>query len=151
MNARYPLGLLAVSLWLLGGCGHTEMRYVLSDEAKKLSAEAQEQLAASLEEVFGTPAEPLVAAPVVQLVKTNATGLAAGAKDYRLLCMHCHGLTGDGSGPTAGPKERPWLNPRPRDYRPGKFKFTSTVDGAKPSREDLLRTIRNGIAGTSMP
>ena len=41
--------------------------------------------------------------------------------------------------------------PKPRDYRPGIFKFTSTTYGAKPLREDLIRTVKRGIRGTSMP
>ena len=43
------------------------------------------------------------------------------------------------------------LNPRPRDYRPGIFKFTSTPYGSKPRKTDLLRTVRRGVTGTSMP
>jgi mono/diheme cytochrome c family protein len=31
------------------------------------------------------------------------------------------------------------------------FKFTSTTYGSKPLREDLIRTLRRGIMGTSMP
>lgn len=65
---------------------------------------------------------------------------------YRRHCLHCHGVTGAGNGPTAE-----FLYPRPRDYRPGKFKFTSTPNGAKPTRDDLRRTIRDGLHGTSMP
>jgi mono/diheme cytochrome c family protein len=65
---------------------------------------------------------------------------------YRLHCLHCHGVSGAGNGPTAD-----FLYPRPRDYRPGKFKFTSTPNGAKPVRDDLRRTIRDGLHGTSMP
>jgi mono/diheme cytochrome c family protein len=43
------------------------------------------------------------------------------------------------------------MYPRPRDYRRGIFKFTSTPYGAKPRREDLVRTVRSGVKGTSMP
>ncbi len=50
------------------------------------------------------------------------------------------------TGPTA-----PFLYPLPRDYRKGIFKFTSTASGAKPQRDDLRRTIKNGLHGTSMP
>jgi mono/diheme cytochrome c family protein len=49
-------------------------------------------------------------------------------------------------GPTA-----PYVYPVPRDYRPGKFKFTSTGYGLKPSRLDLTRSIADGLDGTSMP
>ena len=65
---------------------------------------------------------------------------------YRQHCLHCHGITGDGAGPTAE-----FLYPRPRDYRKGVFKFTSTTTGAKPTRLDLRKTLLNGLAGTSMP
>jgi mono/diheme cytochrome c family protein len=71
---------------------------------------------------------------------------------YRRHCLHCHGLTGDGHGPTA-----PWVNPHPRDYRAGKFKFMSVMGGTlgdkarKPTRADLIRTLKQGIEGTSMP
>jgi len=65
---------------------------------------------------------------------------------YRKHCLHCHGVSGAGDGPTST-----FLYPRPRDYRKGIFKFTSTATGAKPSREDLRKTIRYGLHGTSMP
>ncbi len=65
---------------------------------------------------------------------------------YRRHCLHCHGVSGAGDGPTSV-----FLYPRPRDYRLGLFKFTSTATGAKPTRDDLRRTIMDGIHGTSMP
>ncbi|MGE3817808.1 MAG: cytochrome c [Isosphaeraceae bacterium] len=65
---------------------------------------------------------------------------------YREHCLHCHGVSGAGDGPTA-----PFLYPRPRDYRKGLFKFTSTPTGAKPTRADLRKTIAQGLHGTSMP
>jgi mono/diheme cytochrome c family protein len=65
---------------------------------------------------------------------------------YRLHCLHCHGVSGAGDGPTA-----PFLYPRPRDYRKGVFKFTSTPIGVKPTRQDLRKTIMYGLHGTSMP
>jgi mono/diheme cytochrome c family protein len=43
------------------------------------------------------------------------------------------------------------LSPYPRDFRLGKYKFKSTAQGNKPTKEDLAKTIRNGIPGTSMP
>ncbi len=42
------------------------------------------------------------------------------------------------------------LDPYPRDYRAGKFKFKSTPRSAKPLREDIEYVIRHGIDGTSM-
>ncbi len=69
-----------------------------------------------------------------------------GARVYRDRCVGCHGVTGDGQGEAAD-----FLQPKPRDYRKGVFKFTSTPYGMKPSRSDLIRTIRRGAKGTSMP
>ena len=40
--------------------------------------------------------------------------------------------------------------PYPRDYRMGIFKFKSTPRGEKPTKADLARLIRDGIAGTNM-
>ncbi len=65
---------------------------------------------------------------------------------YRRNCLHCHGVSGAGDGPTA-----PFLYPPPRDYRKGIFKFTSTPYMKPPHRDDLRRTIKNGLHGTSMP
>ena len=65
---------------------------------------------------------------------------------YREHCAHCHGITGDGAGPTAA-----FLNPYPRDFRLGKFKFKSTPLRQAPTDEDLVNVLRNGIPGTAMP
>lgn len=73
-------------------------------------------------------------------------GMQSGRRLYMQHCMHCHGVSGDGNGPTAR-----YLNPLPRDYRLGVFKFTSTSSRDKVSRDDLHRIIRNGIPGTYMP
>lgn len=72
--------------------------------------------------------------------------LAQGRLLYAEHCQHCHGVSGDGNGPTA-----PYLNPPPRDYRKGIFKFTTTNANSRAQREDLARVIENGIAGTYMP
>jgi mono/diheme cytochrome c family protein len=65
---------------------------------------------------------------------------------YRRNCLHCHGVSGAGDGPTAA-----FLYPVPRDYRAGIFKFTSTPTGLLPHRNDLRQTITYGLHGTSMP
>ena len=72
--------------------------------------------------------------------------LRHGRKLYARHCQHCHGVSGDGDGTTAK-----YLNPRPRDYRLGIFKFTSTNKDTKASRDDLKRIIGQGIPGTYMP
>ena len=85
------------------------------------------------------------------LERDPATGksvpIEGGYALYRKHCLHCHGVFGAGDGPTAE-----FLYPRPRDYRPGIFKFTSTnPTNAKPSRADLRKTLLYGLHGTSMP
>ncbi|MBV8488763.1 MAG: c-type cytochrome [Planctomycetaceae bacterium] len=72
--------------------------------------------------------------------------IVGGYAIYRRNCLHCHGVSGAGDGPTAL-----FLYPPPRDYRKGLFKFTSTPNSYPPHRDDLRRTIRNGLHGTSMP
>jgi mono/diheme cytochrome c family protein len=105
--------------------------------------------------MFGTPDAPVAWGGTTNSgLNERHLRLAAGAADdpqgrglYRKHCVHCHGVSGDGNGPTAR-----FLNPYPRDFRFGLFKFKSTSpDAAKPTREDLRRTIREGINGTAMP
>ena len=87
-------------------------------------------------------------APVAgdKLVIGFGKSLQTGRAVYMKNCMHCHGVSGDGNGPTAQ-----YLNPLPRDYRSGVFKFTSTLGPEKPTRDDLNRVIKYGIPGTYMP
>jgi mono/diheme cytochrome c family protein len=72
--------------------------------------------------------------------------LQLGRVVYMKNCLHCHGVGGDGNGPTAK-----YLNPRPRDYRLGIFKFTSTLSAERATRDDLHRIVKYGIPGTYMP
>jgi mono/diheme cytochrome c family protein len=123
------------------------------------------ELETALGKMFGTPAHPTVkadnleedaAATLKEAVaslqlddKTLGEPNAGGSYLFRRHCLHCHGLTGNGRGPTGA-----WVNPHPRDYRRGIFKFTSSGQSfgtRKPRRADLVRTISQGIEGTSMP
>jgi mono/diheme cytochrome c family protein len=79
-------------------------------------------------------------------IQVIGDGLQKGRNLYLRHCVHCHGVSGDGDGPTA-----PYLKPRPRDYRKGLFKFTSTKPGVRASREDLFRVVKLGVPGTYMP
>lgn len=87
----------------------------------------------------------MLAGMASDLVTRAAAAPATGASLYARRCAICHGERGDGNGPAA-----PSLDPRPRDFRLGRFRFVSTRNGV-PSREDILRTIREGLPGTSMP
>jgi mono/diheme cytochrome c family protein len=72
--------------------------------------------------------------------------LRESAEFYRVQCAHCHGPEGGGNGPTAK-----YLDPLPRDYRRGVFKFTSQKDRAMPTRHDLHQILARGVTGTAMP
>lgn len=72
--------------------------------------------------------------------------LRESAELYRQQCLHCHGVSGGGDGPTA-----PYLDPRPRDYRNGTFKWTAVGDRSRPRRQDLYDVIDRGVYMTSMP
>lgn len=72
--------------------------------------------------------------------------LQLGRDLYLRHCMHCHGVAGDGDGPTGK-----YFSVKPRDYRRGLFKFTSTKSSVKASREDLFRIVKLGVPGTYMP
>ncbi len=61
---------------------------------------------------------------------------------YAEHCQHCHGTAGGREGPTAQ-----YLNPRPRDYRKGIFKFTSTKENIRAHRGDLGRIIEEESPG----
>jgi mono/diheme cytochrome c family protein len=64
---------------------------------------------------------------------------------YDASCANCHGTDGRGHGPAADA-----LNPRPRDFTRGTYKFRTTTSGSLPSDDDLYRAIAHGMAGTSM-
>lgn len=90
------------------------------------------------------PATPITAGG--RVVVGPGKMLERGRMLYAEHCLHCHGVTGDGNGSTAK-----YMTPRPRDYRKGIFKFTSTDANSRVQREDLARVIENGIPGTYMP
>lgn len=76
----------------------------------------------------------------------DVSRLEAGQRAYERHCIGCHGATGNGAGPAAR-----YLNPRPRNFRFGVFKFTSTATGNAPLPSDLFQTLTRGLSGSSMP
>ncbi len=153
------------ALGLTAGCSQEypeDLEYSFTPYTKKDSREgkdvkeifdvpapARAELVQALKPFFGTPRHPVVM--VDDKLKNHAElqldpkRLEMGSGLYRKLCLYCHGINGDASGPTG-----PFLEPRPRDFREGSFKFRSTSKVA-PSREDLKKTIRSGVPGASMP
>src|SRR5262245_22555690 len=155
---RWILGCLALAALAMAGCGkrdapHFSLNMVAIADAQ-VQEEQQQTLANVLEALYGTPDEPFVLAEsgldlkklkvAAGPVRSDEFGRETGL--YRRHCGHCHGTTGDGQGPTAK-----LLNPYPRDYRQGKFKFKSTERAAKPTAYDLERIVRDGVPGTAMP
>jgi len=159
------VALLAVATAV--GCSRvSDVAYTLRADAEKLDLPEKHkaQIAEYLAMFHGTPSNPRMALPdpeaetaaaapsgVAPIARIDKTGydrleLQLGHQVYTKQCAGCHGTTGDGKGPAGA-----FLNPPPRDYRNGVFKFASTPRGSKPRREDLRRILRYGAKGTSMP
>lgn len=87
----------------------------------------------------------VLANPFVQSIARQEI-ILHGKGAYEKRCAGCHGDKGDGKGPGAM-----FLNPTPRDFTSGIFKFRSSGIGTLPSDQDLMQTLSKGVAGTSMP
>jgi mono/diheme cytochrome c family protein len=130
-------------VFLASGCARQpEPVFSSSAQVQKLKPEFQQQIRRILADQCGRPLAPRL----LGNKDVSEAHLKRGAEVYSRYCVQCHGVTGDGNGAAAT-----YLIPRPRNYLPGIFKFTSTTYGSKPLKEDLLRTVRRGIRGTSMP
>ena len=91
----------------------------------------------------------LIAVPFLAMAGAPALFPASAARGqvvYSKACTACHGENGDGNGPGAGP-----LNPKPRDFTSGLYKYRSTGFGELPTDEDLLQVINEGIPHSQMP
>lgn len=144
-DSRLTVVCAAGALLFLAGCERPAplpKLYKPSAETAALPEAMRGQILAALDEHTGTPTTPkLLGSPEAQIEH-----LVLGRDVYMVRCVQCHGETGDGAGPAAS-----HLYPKPRDYRRGIFKFTSTPYGAKPRKSDLMRTVKLGVSGTSMP
>ncbi len=160
-------GLLTASLLLQVGCSREErpatfepnlvqaMKYQIKEHIPM--DQASEDATWIVTKMFGTPDEPKLPDVVMKdeqlasivslerLQRASGPEGAAGRGLFRANCRICHGVTGNGRGPTASVQI-----PYPRDYRMGIFKFKSTPRGTKPTRDDLTRVISQGIGGTAM-
>lgn len=111
-----------------------------------LTAAEEETLSTAIQKHLGTWEKPKVPEELATAlgIKNNEE-LARGRRTWRVKCLQCHGPTGAANGPTAG-----MLIPTPRSFHEGVVKFTTTRAGLPPIREDLNKTIRQGIPFTSM-
>ncbi len=66
---------------------------------------------------------------------------AAGKVKYDMFCASCHGPTGKGDGPVAVA-----IQPPPRDFSTGAFKYDTDDSGEPGSDTDLKNVIANGAA-----
>jgi mono/diheme cytochrome c family protein len=78
--------------------------------------------------------------------RPHAGDAERGARVYARTCAACHGRSGEGDGPGAAD-----LDPLPRNFTAGQFRFRTTPSGRLPRPEDIDRTIRRGLPGTAMP
>lgn len=72
--------------------------------------------------------------------------VAEGRRLFVAVCAGCHGIDGRAR---VGVSEVYF--PPPRDLSQGVYRFRSTASGTLPLREDLLRTLSEGLPGTAMP
>ena len=75
----------------------------------------------------------------------SAEVLNRGQQVYSRYCVTCHGQDGTGQVPAARN-----MQPPPRDFTTGFYKFKSTPGDTLPLDEDLARIIRRGLPGTAM-
>jgi cytochrome c oxidase cbb3-type subunit 2 len=90
--------------------------------------------------------EPQGVSVTAMSIPSTADSIARGKAIYLRRCVGCHGVDGDGNGPAAT-----FLDPRPRNFTLGSFKFRSTPSGSLPTDGDLYRTITRGVRWTAMP
>jgi mono/diheme cytochrome c family protein len=141
--AREPTGIGDPRDWDadLAGLGALGGKTVLPET---IPAEQRKALETYLSETFGTPGAPKL--PDAERLGFTPEKLKEGTKLYAGKCVQCHGVAGDGRGPSGL-----FITPHPRDFRRGAFKFVTVSANGKPRRSDLLRTIRDGAKGTAMP
>ena len=70
---------------------------------------------------------------------------ALGAEVYRLRCIPCHGVNGNGRGIHAARLAVP-----ARDFTKGVYELRSTPTGTLPTDQDLFLTVSRGIHGSAM-
>ncbi len=148
MSSKWNKAFAVFAVVAAVGCGKVDppafrlnMVNVIS---KQVSPENQQVVANILDAMFGTGLDERLLKMAAGPVWSEEAGSKHGL--YRRHCAHCHGISGDGHGPTAA-----ILNPYPRDYRPGIFKFKGTYPAAEPTTEDLKRVVHDGVPGTAMP
>ncbi len=74
--------------------------------------------------------------PAAPMPEATEAFVEKGRAIYFRRCSFCHGLLGDGEGPAAE-----FMDPRPRDFTLGTFKFRTSGSGELPLDVNLFRTV----------
>ena len=89
---------------------------------------------------------PIVPSPAIPGDLPEVEDVRQGQQVYKQQCVPCHGAQGDGKGFLAA-----GFDIKPRDFRQATYKFRTTKTGELPTMEDIERTVRTGVPGTTMP
>jgi mono/diheme cytochrome c family protein len=88
------------------------------------------------------PPAPAASASPAQASPAQASAAPVDGKVvFATFCATCHGPEGKGDGPGGVA-----LDPKPRDFTAGKFKFDPTGDGKTGELEDIVEVVKNGAA-----
>ena len=82
-----------------------------------------------------------VSLAVAPIAASAAGDAAKGKVLFETNCASCHGTSGKGDGPVGAA-----LQPPPRNFTVGDFKFDANKDGKPGEDEDLMLVITNGAA-----
>lgn len=115
-----------------------------SPESPQASIAAQEE-ATNSGVTLAPDTQSLAAIRVAPVSVAAMSPEQRGQEIFAKQCTICHGEQGDGAGKFAY-----LMNPRPRNFKVGKFKLTTTQN-LVPSDDDLFRTISRGMPGSAMP
>jgi len=140
-SSRWSWCLLLIGLCVLSaGCDlrrPTRPKNVAPSQASKTAA-AQPSATDSSE-------TKLAAAGTAESQPDPAASKACGLQLFQQHCSDCHGKNGDGNGLAAK-----FVYPKPRNFRAGKFRLVTTLNGV-PTLDDLEAVLIRGMPGSSMP
>ncbi|MHC4824355.1 MAG: c-type cytochrome [Planctomycetota bacterium] len=139
------LPLVLVGLAAILGLGLSLTRPFLAPNAEPVFTFAdpqQEELFALVEQEFGKFTAPRLSNA---WLPDGAGDLTLGRTVYEVQCLNCHG--GDGGAETQRSR---LLKPPPRDFSLGVVAHSSTPFGNPPHRDDLRKTVKDGLPPTSM-
>ncbi len=138
-NAQFTAVAFAAALTLFG-CGRGTKPAVPSRQGNVVPPTA----AAKTADDAG-PSKTVVSEPLPPKQPAALPPSELGPRLYAQHCAPCHGERGDGKGIAAE-----ILFPKPRDFRAGRFRLTSTRNSV-PMREDLHAVLNRGMPGSAMP